>query len=175
MRSQYRDPVMARHLSYVDPVQQTGQHRAGLQAVEQSPRFFVVEHMFVPYQGGVTQTPVDHSSAPERSGLASKMTLIEEVAVGDRDTWTPEERAANRAREYVGLLWHLAVFVIVNGFLWALDLLKGDGLNWAYLVTIMWGIGLAFHIAAYWLDGSGFQDRAYRRFLAKETDSNPGD
>jgi hypothetical protein len=102
-------------------------------------------------------------------------TLIEEVAVGGRDTWTPEERAANRAKEYVGLLWHLAVFIIVNGFLWTLDFLKGDGLNWAYLVTIMWGIGLAFHIAAYWLDGSGFQDRAYRRFLAKEKDSNPGD
>jgi hypothetical protein len=102
-------------------------------------------------------------------------TLIEEEAVSGRDTWTPEERAANRAKEYVGLLWHLAAFVIVNGFLWTLDFLKGDGLNWAYLVTIMWGIGLAFHIAAYWLDGSGFQDRAYRRFLAKEKDSNPAD
>jgi len=175
MRSQYCDPVMACHLSYVDPVKQPGQHRAGFQAVEQSLRFLVIEHMFVPYQWGVTQTPPDHSAMYQRSGLASRKTLIEEVSVGDREARTPEERARERAKEYVGLLWHLAVFVIVNGFLWALDLLKGDGLNWAYLVTIMWGIGLAFHIAAYWLDGSGFQDRAYRRFLAKEEDSSPGD
>ncbi len=43
------------------------------------------------------------------------------------------------------LLWHSGVFVLVNAFLWAQDFALGTGLDYAYLVTIPWGIGLAFH------------------------------
>ncbi|MDX2344381.1 MAG: 2TM domain-containing protein [Acidimicrobiia bacterium] len=75
---------------------------------------------------------------------------------------TPEERARNRLNEFTGLMWHIATFVIVNGFLW---IIVPRAALW---VTIMWGIGLAFHIAAYFLDQSGFQSRRYERFLAEE-------
>ena len=83
---------------------------------------------------------------------------------------TPEERARKRAKEFVGLLWHLAAFLIVNPFLWGIDIVTGSGVNWAYWATLSWGIGLAFHIAAYLLDGNGLEDRFYRKFLAEEQD-----
>ncbi len=81
---------------------------------------------------------------------------------------TPEERARKRAQEFVGLLWHIASFVIVNAFLWGLDIVTGNGVEWAYWVTLAWGIGLLFHLAAYAFDDSGFEDKVYRRFLARE-------
>lgn len=40
---------------------------------------------------------------------------------------------------------HTAVFLVVNAFLWTQDIALGDGLNYAYWVTIPWGIGLAAH------------------------------
>ncbi len=83
-------------------------------------------------------------------------------------TNTPEERARKRAEEFVGLLWHIAAFVIVNLFLWGIDIATGDGVQWAYWVTIAWSIGLLFHIAAYALDDSGFENRMYRKFLERE-------
>ena len=81
---------------------------------------------------------------------------------------TPEERAEKRVKEFTDVMWHLATFVIVNGFLWAIDLYQGGGVNWAFWVTISWGIGLAFHVAAYMLDDNGLQNRRYQRYLAEE-------
>jgi hypothetical protein len=97
-----------------------------------------------------------------------------EVLVIDPNETTPEERARKRAREFVGLLWHVATFAIVNAFLWGLDIVTGGGVQWAYWVSIAWGIGVAFHIAAYMFDDSGFEEKAYRRFLAKEQDRDTG-
>ena len=81
---------------------------------------------------------------------------------------TPEERARKRAHDLVGLYWHIATYLIVNAFLWGLDWVTGGGVQWAFWVTIMWGIGLLFHIAAYIIDDSRFEDRAYEKFLAEE-------
>lgn len=81
---------------------------------------------------------------------------------------SPEERASKRADDYVGLMWHLAAFIIINGFMWFLDWATGGGIEWAYWVTIPWSIGLAFHVAAYFIDDSRMRDRAYRRFLEEE-------
>lgn len=78
-----------------------------------------------------------------------------------------EERARRRANDYTGMLWHLATFVIINGFLWAIDIVGGGGVEWAYWVTISWGIGLAFHVAWYFIDVSR-SGRRYERMLADE-------
>ncbi len=43
------------------------------------------------------------------------------------------------------LLWHTGVFILVNAFVWAQDFALGTGLDYAYLMTIPWGIGLAIH------------------------------
>jgi protein-S-isoprenylcysteine O-methyltransferase Ste14 len=43
------------------------------------------------------------------------------------------------------LLWHSGIFLGVNAFIWAQDIALGGGLDYAYLVTIPWGIGLTIH------------------------------
>ena len=40
---------------------------------------------------------------------------------------------------------HAGIFLVVNAFLWVQDIALGDGLNYAYWVTIPWGIGLTVH------------------------------
>ncbi len=85
---------------------------------------------------------------------------------GDTFT-TPEERAARRLKDINGLLWHVATYVIINGFLWFIDLLNG-GLDFAYWVSISWGIGLAFHLAAMLIGEDDESSHRYQRLLRKE-------
>ena len=47
------------------------------------------------------------------------------------------------------LLWHTSVFILVNAFVWAQDFALGTGLDYAYLITIAWGVGLAIHAFRY--------------------------
>lgn len=89
--------------------------------------------------------------------------------MGKASEATPEERARKRVEDFTGLMWHVAVFVIVNIFLWLI--VPGA----AFWVTVPWGIGLAFHAAAYFLDESGFQRRRYQKFLAEEQERETGD
>ena len=89
---------------------------------------------------------------------------------------TPEDRARRRAKSYTGLLWHIGVFVVINVFLWTLDATTGvEGIQWAYWVTIFWGLGLAFHVVAYLVGDSGFEERKYQKFLAEEKQRESGD
>ena len=81
---------------------------------------------------------------------------------------TPEERARARVEQFEGLMWHIAAYLIVNAFLWFIDLNGGGGLEWAYWTTIPWGIGLLFHIAAYFIEMSGSRQRRYEKALEDE-------
>ncbi len=92
----------------------------------------------------------------------------------ESENGTPEERAQKRVKEYTDVMWHVATYIIVNAFLWGLDLIGGGGADWAYWVTIGWGIGLAFHVASYFLDENGLQNRKYQRFLEEERAREPG-
>lgn len=94
-------------------------------------------------------------------------TRKKEPEMANATNSTPQERANKRVRSFTDLMWHVATFVIVNGFLWAIDLTQG-GADWAYWVTLGWGIGLAFHVVAYLLDNSGGQSRRYQRYLEEE-------
>ncbi len=78
---------------------------------------------------------------------------------------TIEERAAHRAGALTGVLWHLATFLIINAFLWFIDFQQG-GLEWAYWVTVTWGIALAFHVAWYLISERGVDK--YDRTLRQE-------
>ena len=75
---------------------------------------------------------------------------------------TPEQRAAKRVQETTALLWHVATYVIVNGFLWVI---VPEAALW---VTLGWGIGLAFHVAAWFIGDDGTDNRRYRTYLAQE-------
>ena len=96
-----------------------------------------------------------------------------EAPMAQNDESTPEARARKRAKEYTGLMWHIGTFVIVNAFLWFIDIAGGGGVQWAYWVTIPWGIGLSFHVLAYFLDDTGIEQRKYRKFLAEEQRQDP--
>lgn len=52
---------------------------------------------------------------------------------------------AKPANPRADVLVHGTVFVLVNAFLWAQDIALGGGVDYAYWVTIPWGIGLAVH------------------------------
>lgn len=43
------------------------------------------------------------------------------------------------------LLWHAGIFLAVNAFIWIQDIAIGGGLEYAYWITIPWGVGLAIH------------------------------
>jgi uncharacterized membrane protein YhaH (DUF805 family) len=82
---------------------------------------------------------------------------------------TPEARAQQRARYLSGLMWHIGVFVIINSFFWILDLTVGaDGLDWAYWITIFWGLAVAFHALAWYVDGRQLETRKAQEYLAEE-------
>ena len=51
------------------------------------------------------------------------------------------ERAKNR----VEFKDHVIVFVVVNAFLWFINVLWSPQLLWAFFVTFFWGLGLLFH------------------------------
>jgi hypothetical protein len=80
---------------------------------------------------------------------------------------TAGERAGRRVKGFTDFMWHLATFVIINGFLWFVDLLQG-GVDWAYWITITWGIGLAFHLAYFLIGDTGTRNRRYTKYLEQE-------
>lgn len=77
-----------------------------------------------------------------------------------------EQLAESRAKYLVGFLWHLGAFVIINAFLWALDLFLGQsGLQWAHWITAAWGFALLFHGLAWLIDGRQLERRRTQRYL----------
>ncbi len=75
---------------------------------------------------------------------------------------TPEERAAKRVKNRTDVLWHVAVYVIINAFLW---LIVPQAAFW---VTIGWGIGVAFHVASYFIGEPGPDSALYQKYLTEE-------
>lgn len=72
----------------------------------------------------------------------------------NRSEMSAESRAARRSGALTGVMWHVATFLIINAFLWFVDLLQG-GINFAYWVSITWGIAVAFHVAWYLITERG--------------------
>lgn len=65
-----------------------------------------------------------------------------------------------------GLLWHAGAFVIINAFVWILDITLGpSGLDRASWVTGVWGFALAFHALAYLIEGRGFEERKSQQYV----------
>jgi Flp pilus assembly protein TadB len=83
----------------------------------------------------------------------------------DRSDMSAQERAARRSGALTGVLWHLATFLIINAFLWFIDSLQ-LGIEWAYWVSLTWGIALAFHVAWYFIGERGLSK--YERSLDQE-------
>ncbi len=82
----------------------------------------------------------------------------------DTENRRPEVRARQRAKYLTGFLWHAGTFVIINAFFWLLDGLGAGGINWSPWITLFWGLALAFHGLAYWVDGRQIEDRKTREY-----------
>lgn len=65
------------------------------------------------------------------------------------------------------MLWHIATYVVIISFLFFIDQLNG-GIEFVQWVAMAWGIGVAFHISAYYLETSRITDRKYEQFLEAE-------
>ena len=68
-------------------------------------------------------------------------------------------RARRRVGEIRGFYTHFIVYIIVNIFLFILNIVTSPGMLWFFWVTFFWGIGLAIH---------GFNTYAEGRFFGRE-------
>lgn len=61
------------------------------------------------------------------------------------------EPAQGDSADLAELIWHAGIFTVVNAFIWVQDIAIGGGVEYAYWVTIPWGIGLGIHASLhYW-------------------------
>ena len=81
---------------------------------------------------------------------------------------TAEVRAARRARYLTGLMWHVGTFLIINAFFWLLDAWGGSGVTWSFVVTVAWGLALAFHALAYLIAGRNVEHRKIEQYLEED-------
>jgi len=79
-------------------------------------------------------------------------------------------RAGRRVEELRGFYGHLSVYVLVNVFLFILNMLFSPGSLWFYWVTIFWGIGLAIHALDTYGSGRFFgrEERKIREYMEHE-------
>jgi len=54
--------------------------------------------------------------------------------------------AERRVKERRDLYSHIIVYICINGFFVALDLIKHDAITWSKYLLLAWGVGLAIHI-----------------------------
>ncbi len=92
--------------------------------------------------------------------MAGTETPTPETTAAETERWARE-----RAEYLAGLVWHVGTFVIINTFLWALDVVGGGGVDWAFWVTGAWGLALAFHGLAYLVDGRHLVERKTRQYV----------
>jgi hypothetical protein len=79
-----------------------------------------------------------------------------------------EARARHRVGLRMGFYVHALVYVLVNGGLWALNLI-GGGPRWAVFPLLGWGAGLLLHgiLVTVALRGEGWR----QRMLAREIEA----
>ena len=87
------------------------------------------------------------------------------------------EQAKERVQELKGFYMHLASYVLVNVFLFLINLLTSPGDWWFYWPLLGWGIGVVAHGAwIYWgpgLWGKRWEERKIQELMgdrAKEDD-----
>ncbi len=78
--------------------------------------------------------------------IAGAVMLVGTIALVLRDRRHPTSSTTTHSA-WSDVLAHAAIFMVVNGFLWAQDLALGDGLNYVLWVTVPWGVGLVAHAA----------------------------
>ncbi|MBI5930853.1 MAG: 2TM domain-containing protein [Chloroflexi bacterium] len=87
------------------------------------------------------------------------------------------ERAKKRVKEIKDFWSHLAWYISICVFLTIVDLVMGDGVNWAYWVYLGWGIGVVAHAYSTYGPGQFFdenwEERKIQELMAKDTPEKP--
>jgi hypothetical protein len=68
-------------------------------------------------------------------------------------------RAEKRVEAKLGFYIHLAVYILVNGMMVAVDLMTSRGEHWFMWPLIGWGVGLLFHGLGVFVFGDGLAIR----------------
>jgi len=87
------------------------------------------------------------------------------------DDQTGRERAKKRVEEIRGFYQHLLTYVLVNAFLFILNLLTSPGAWWFYWPLLGWGIGIGAHAASVFaiggLWGEDWEERKVKQLMEK--------
>jgi hypothetical protein len=82
------------------------------------------------------------------------------------------QRAQKRVEALKGFYIHLGVYLIVNVFLFLLNIITAPEELWFYWVLLGWGIGLAAHAFTVFgtdrLLGSDWEEKKIREIMEKE-------
>jgi hypothetical protein len=79
--------------------------------------------------------------------IGGVVAVLAALALAVRDHRHPAEGHGTQSG-WGDVIAHSIAFVLVNAFLWIQDIAIGGGVDYAYWVTIPWGIGLAAHIVS---------------------------
>ena len=81
-------------------------------------------------------------------------------------------RAKERVEEIKGFYIHLMVYIVVNGFLVAINYMTFWGYKWFIWPLLGWGIGLLIHFAATFIFegflGHDWEDRKIKQIMEKK-------
>jgi ribosomal protein L7/L12 len=97
---------------------------------------------------------------PEAVEMAEKQLAQQKTARADRTEFDSMQR-----REFFG---HLLSYILVNGFLIAVNLTTSPGYFWAMWPILGWGLGLAFHFAETFLKNSDGYQEEFEKWRAKK-------
>lgn len=75
--------------------------------------------------------------------------------------------AERRADMKLAFRSHLFAYVVVNAGLTAINLVTSPDYFWAIWPMLGWGVGLAAHAVAVYMDGEGIRDRLVEAELEK--------
>jgi hypothetical protein len=105
-------------------------------------------------------TAAELGITPEAVEMAERQLAEQKSVKADR-----LEFDTNQKREFYG---HLMSYVLVNGFLVAVNLMTSRGYFWAIWPILGWGLGLSFHVAETFFKGSEAYQEEFEKWRRKK-------
>lgn len=111
--------------------------------------------------------------------MAEELGISETVLARAQQSWLAErettevrsatiaEQRAFEAEQRSDLQTHIGVFVLVNTFLFLLNLLTGPGTWWFIYPFLSWGLGLAIHVWTHRLKMQNLDEEEFLKWRAK--------
>jgi hypothetical protein len=93
-------------------------------------------------------------------------------SMNDTDYQERYKRAKKRVNEIKEFYTHLAAFVCVNILVYIIDLTDNGNIDWAYWVTLGWGIGVVAHFFSVFGEsiflGHNWEERKIRQLMDED-------